>query len=161
MNWKEILCLDEKIYLMLPDDWIRPSDEIIAKKFPYRQKPQEIFVSLDAHCILTLNLLEKTLQEKQVYPAILEIQRVIGHIYPESVMEPSTLFQAKAGKVGYFLFMTGGMEYNNFHYMFVLPIDGNMMMGSYHFPESQTREESLVFFDALNSIRKSRCNGEG
>lgn len=160
MNWKETLCLDEKIYLILPDDWIRPSEETVAKKFPYRQKPQEIFASLDTHCILTFNLLEKPLQEKQVYPAILEIQRVIGHIYPESVLESSTLFQAKTGKAGYFSFITGGMECNNCHYMFVLPIDGKMMLGSYHFPESQTREESPVFFEVLNSIRESRCNGE-
>lgn len=160
MNWKEILCLDERANLMLPDDWNRPTSEIVEKIFPYKQKPQEIFVSLDLQHILTLNILEKVLQEEQVYPALLEIQRLIVHMYPESIRETSTLIKTEAGIAGYFSFITGGIKYDNCRYMFVLPIRGKMMMGSYHFPDNLSKENRLIFFEVLKYIKPSEDTEE-
>lgn len=161
MNWKEILCLDEQIYMKLPEDWDRPSGETIATKFPYGKKPQEIFANPDTYHIITLNILEKSLQENQIYLAILEIQRLISHMYPESIRESAKLYSTESGIAGYFSFITGGLECDSCHYMFVLPIKGKMMLGSSHFPEQQTKEERLIFFEVLKSIKASGDIEEG
>lgn len=161
MNWKEIPCLREQAYVKLPEDWIRPSSETVAIKFPYRQKPQEIFANPDTYHIITLNILEKALQERQIYPAILEIQKLISHMYPESVRESTRLFRTESGIAGYFSFITGGLECDSCHYMFVLPIRGKMMLGSSHFPEYQVKEEKLIFFEVLKSIKVRGDIGEG
>ena len=82
-KWQEINCLDDEVILKLPEDWNRPEDEVIAKKFPYISKPQEIFADLQERKIITFNLLDKQLVDEQVYPAIKEMQRLINRLYPE------------------------------------------------------------------------------
>lgn len=161
MKWKEIPCLDEQVYVKLPEDWIRPSGETVAIKFPYRQKPQEIFADPDTYHIITLNILGKALQERQTYPAILEIQRLISHMYPESIRENSRLLRTESGMAGYFSFITGGLECDSCHYMFVLPIRGKMMLGSSHFPKDRTEEERQIFFEVLKSIKTGEEVEEG
>lgn len=154
MKWKEITCLEEQVGLKLPEDWSRLSNEMVAKKFPYRRKPQEIYVSPDTCHIITLNIFGKTLHENQIYPAIKEIKRLISQMYPESIQESPRLFETKTGMAGYFSFVTGGIEYSNLHYMFVIPIGGRMMMGSSHFPETLIKEEQMIFLEVLKSIQE-------
>lgn len=153
MNWKKIVCLGETVSLKMPEDWNRPSDEVLEKIFPYRKKPQEIYVSQDKDHIITLNILDKELQDKQIYPAISAIKRLVGHMYPESTKEAPTLIGTEAGKVGYFFYITGGIKGDNCHCMFVLPIKGKFMMGSSHFPESQFVKDRVLLLDILKSIK--------
>lgn len=153
MNWKEFLCLDKRVCIKLPENFERPSKEIVEKWFPYPQKPQEIFADPNAYSIFTLNILGKALEEKQVYSAILEIQRLISHMYPESVEESSQLFITESGKAGYFSFTTGGLDGDKNHYMFVLPVRKKMLLGSFHFLKDVAQREKLIFFEAMKSIK--------
>lgn len=153
MNWKEIPCLNGQVHLKLPEDWGKPSSSMVEKKFPYRQRPQEIFISPDAHHIIAFSILGKALQEQQVYPAILEIQRLISHMYPESIWKPSRWINTEHGMVGWFSFITGGISCDEYHYMFILPVEGKMMLGSYHSPGHQIKEEEMLFLEILKGIR--------
>lgn len=153
MKWKETICLGEKVCLKMPEDWNRPSNDMLKNIFPYRQKPQEIYASQDTDHIITLNILDKKLQEGQIYPAILEIKKLICHMYPESIKQTPTLIKTEAGKAGYFSYITGGIKSDNYHYMFVLPIGGKLMMGSSHFSENYFKTESQILFDILKSIK--------
>lgn len=153
MKWKDVVCLEEKVYLKMPEDWDIPSYDILEKIFPYRLKPQEVYVDQEAAYIFTLNILEKELQEKQIYPAISEIKRLIGHMYPESIREMPTLIGTKIGKAGYFSYITGGIKNNNGHCMFVLSIMKKMMVGSFHFPEKNFNKDRLLLINILKSIK--------
>lgn len=108
MTWQEITCMDGRICLKLPEGWQRAPDEVTEKKFPYRQRPQEVFSAPDISRLLTLNILEKQMPEKQVFSAILAIQRAIGHLYPGSIREAAQAVRADMGMAGYFSFVTGG-----------------------------------------------------
>ena len=151
-KWQEISCLEEQVLLKLPEEWKRPTDEVIAKKFPYNSKPQEIFADLHERKIITFNLLDKQLVDEQVYPAIKEIQRLINRLYPESIRKSAGIFKVNAGMSGRFTFITGGMEYDTAHCMFILPVNERMMLGSYHFPLEEIAEEEAVLMDILKSI---------
>ncbi|MCM1251957.1 MAG: hypothetical protein NC321_03985 [Clostridium sp.] len=151
-KWQEINCLDDEVILKLPEDWKKPTDEVIAKKFPYHSKPQEIFADLQKKKIITFNLLDKQLPDEQVYPAIKEMQRLINRLYPESIRKEARLFKVEAGMSGRFTFITGGMEYDTAHCMFILPVNERMMFGSYHFPLEEMAEEEAVLLDILRSI---------
>lgn len=152
-NWQEINCLKEQVFLKLPEDWKRPVEKVIAKKFPYNSKPQEIFADLDGRKMITFNLLEKQLREAQVYPAIREMQRLFNHIYPESIRKTARQFKVNAGVSGWFLFTTGGMKYDTAHCMFILPVNEKMMLGSYHFPVENIKEDEGVLLEILKSIQ--------
>ena len=153
-KWQEINCLEDEVILKLPEDWNRPKDEVIAKKFPYISKPQEIFADLQGKKIITFNLLDKQLVDEQVYPAIKEMQRLINRLYPEGIRKEAGLFKVEAGigMSGRFMFITGGMEYDTAHCMFILPVNERMMFGSYHFPFEEIAEEEAVLLDILRSI---------
>lgn len=152
-DWQEITCLTEKISIRLPQNWEKAGNEIIAYKFPYSIKPQEVFMDLGEDKFLTWNLLNKPLQEAQVYSAIYEIQKLISHIYPESIQKSTCRFQVAAGIVGYFVFVTGGIKHDTSHCMFILPIKKMMLFGSYHFPIEGMLEEMMFFKKVLRSMQ--------
>lgn len=153
IGWQEMTCLEEKIFFKMPQDWERAGDEIIAHKFPYAIKPQETFTNPEDDRFLTWNLLDKPLQETQVYPAIREIQKLINHIYPECILKPAGQIQAETWTAGYFVFVTGGIQYDVAHCMFILPVREKMMLGSYHFPIEKMADDMQVFMEILKSIQ--------
>jgi len=160
-NNKTVCCLDGQVYMELPWSWDSLPAEIAAVKFPYRKKPQEIYASPEADRMLTLDLPEKTLQGRQVYPAIWEMQKMISHLYPESIWETARLTKSRESTAGYFLFVTGGIKHDTCHAMFVLPVHDRMMMGGYHFPAGQVRENKAAFLNILKSIHTDRDAEEG
>ncbi|MDE6925471.1 MAG: hypothetical protein K2O97_07540 [Acetatifactor sp.] len=158
-NTQLICCLQGQIYIELPRSWSRLPDEAAAEKFPYRAKPQEVYGDPEADRLLTLNLLEKPLQEKQVYPAICEMQRLISHLYPESIRDTARLIKSGESTAGYFLFITGGIDHDTCHAMFLRPIHERMMMGGYHFPTGQTIENKAAFLGILKSVHTDTEEG--
>ena len=146
-------CLQGRIRITLPQGWQRPSNEILARKFPYRTTPQEVFSNTQAEQIITFSLLEKQLQENQVYTAAREIQRVISHIYPESIREQARMIRIQAGAAGIFAFITGGIREDAYHSIFILPVDEKMLLGSFHLPEGQAESGRKTLMDIMRSIQ--------
>lgn len=158
-GWKEVYGLGDRICMKIPTDWERPSEKWIGGKFPYSQKPQEILTDPMGEQILTYNLLEEQLQEEQVKTVILEIQKNISHVYPDSIREQAKVIKTATGNAGYFSFVTGGTDGDNGHYMFLLPVCGDMMFGSYHFPAGQMPEAGRLFRKISGSIRVIKTEG--
>lgn len=154
MDWMELSCLDKRIGLKLPGEWRKPTEKEIFQYFPYQLKPQEVFVcQQEAVKIITMNLLEKELSTKQVYPAIKEIQKMVCNVYPESLQQPAKKIITGLGAAGWFSFETGGITNDGYHIMFVLSAYENMLLGSYHFPKKDVQEEKKFFLDVLRGIQ--------
>lgn len=152
-EWQEISSLAGRIRLKLPEDYRKPSEETMALKFPATPGPQEAYISQEGDRIFTFNLLDKSLQEQQVYQAIREIQRMMNHAYPESTrIEPKEI-KTGAGRAGWFAFATGGLKEDSVHCMFVFSVEGSMMFGSYHFPDRELEADRKIFVEMLKSIR--------
>lgn len=152
-EWQEISCMAGRIRLKLPEGYGKPSEEVMALKFPTTPGPQEAYINQEETRIFTFNLLDKPLQEQQVYPAIWEIRKMMDHAYPESTrMEPKEI-KTEAGRAGWFAFATGGMNGDCVHCMFVLPVDDRMMFGCYHFPDREPEADRKIFLEMLKSIR--------
>lgn len=151
-GWRGKSCLGRRMQIALPEDLKEPSAELLEKRFPYEQKPQEVYMNSDGRKIITFNLLEKRLKENQIYAAVGEIQKMINHIYPESIRERTRSINTGSGRIGWFSYITGGVAEDNYHIMFLLPIDEKMMFGSYHFPLGQLEDEKKTFLDIITSI---------
>lgn len=160
-EWQEISCLADRIRLKLPEDYGKSSKEVMALKFPTTPGPQEAYIDQEGNRIFTFNLLDKPLQEWQVYPAIWEIRKMLNHAYPESTrMEPKEI-KTDAGRAGWFAFATGGMDDGCVHCMFVLSVDGKMMFGCYHFPDRELEADRRIFVEMLKSIRVEETERQG
>lgn len=157
-RWEEISSLNGRIILRLPKQLKEQSYEKVEERFPYQSKPQEIRMDEDGKTIFTLNLLEKQLEEGQIQAAVREIQRIITHIYPESIRNHARCIKVEAGMTGWFSFVTGGLADDNCHIMFIMSVLGQMLFGSYHFPAGQEKEEKENFFEILRSIRITETN---
>lgn len=152
-EWKEINCLGGRIALRIPEQLKEKPYETVEKRFPYDSKPQEVRMDEDGKTILTLNLIGKQLEEEQLSSAAGEMQRMITHIYPESIRNHVRCMKVEAGMVGWFSFVTGGLADDNCHIMFLMSVSGEMMLGSYHFLAGQEQEEKENFFKILRSIQ--------
>lgn len=152
-GWQEVSCLAGRLYLRIPEEYGSPSDEWMAVRFPGILRPQEVYSSRDGDRIITFNLLDKPLQERQVYPAAREIERILSHVYPESIQVRARELRTEAGRIGWFSFVTGGIRADSVHCMFVLPVKDNMMLGSYHFPAGTMEADRKMFLEMLKGIR--------
>lgn len=181
-GWKEVYSLGGRISMKIPTGWERPSEEWIEKRFPYSQKPQEIFTDTvptgqgfteqdsmgrimeektEGGRILTCNLLEEQLQKKQIWDAVSDIQKNIDHVYPGSIRDRAKTIKTMAGVTGYFSFVTGGIRQESCHYMFLLPVGDSMVLGSYHFPAEWGQEEKKLFVDIIKSMKVIQEEGGG
>lgn len=152
-GWQEADCLAGRLRLRIPEEYGRPSEEWMAVHFPAGPGPQEVYCSPEGNGILTCNLLDKPLQEEQVYPAAREIQWLIGRLYPESIRVTAREFRTDACRIGWFAFVTGGIREDSIHCMFILPLEDNMMFGSWHFPEPSWSEDRKRLLQMFESIR--------
>lgn len=151
-GWQAVLCLNGQLEIQLPEGFEVPSDDAVKRKFPYGQKPQEIYTDSTGEKIITFNVLQNMLEEGQVYIVIREVQRMIGHLYPESIQRYARCNRTEEEIVGWFSFVTGGLAEDCIHILFILPLNGKMMLGSYHFPEGDEAEETEVFLKIIRNI---------
>lgn len=152
-EWKEVDCLNEQIILRIPEQLKEQPYEKVEERFPYHSKPQEVRMDENGRTIFTLNLLEKQLEEGQIQTAVGEVQRMITHIYPESIRNHAKCLNVEAGMAGWFSFVTGGLADDNCHIMFLMSVSGKMLLGSYHFPAEKEQEEKENFFEILKSMQ--------
>lgn len=148
-----VSCFDGQMEVTLPGDVEMASEEKVIKKFPYDDKPQETYMNYNGEKIITFNLLDKQLSDIQVNPAIREIQRMIGHIYPESIHRQAVCIRIDAGKLGWFSFVTGGLSKDHIHILFILSVLDSMMVGSFHFPTDCEQEGIEEFYKMVKSIK--------
>ncbi len=113
-------------------------------------------MSPEGNHIFTVNLLDKRLQEKEIYSAIWEMKKFICQMHPQSIQDPPIRIKTPEGTVGWFSFLTGGIEGDELHMMFLMSIQEKMMLGSYHFPEKEKREERKRFIKIVEEIREEK-----
>ena len=77
---------------------------------------------------------------------------MIGHLYPESIRRCARCTRTQEEIAGWFSFVTGGLAEDRIHILFILPMNGKMMLGSYHFPEGDEAEETEVFLKIIRNI---------
>jgi len=163
-EWKEMVGRDVKLILRIPRGWekIATSNEWIERKFPYQRKPQEILGEISEERMLTVNFLGKQLKEAQVYPAIRQMQILVNRLYPESIEDQARKTKTATGMAGWFSFITGGLKKDNGHCMFVVSVQGNMALGSYHFPaEEDLGEDKRIFKKIIKSLQTEKRDDDG
>ena len=160
-GWQESACLNGRLHIRLPEGWETPAEAVLAEKFPCSTRPQEIFADSQSDRIFTMSRMEKQLQERQVYPAAREIQRVVSRIYPESIEERAQIIKTKAGTAGFFSFLTGGIAEDTCHFMFILPdADEKMLLGSLHLPAGQMHYGRELLVKVIRSIQDEDAKKE-
>lgn len=152
-KWQEISCLGGQLLVQIPEEIKEASDGRIKEKFPYQPKPQEVRMNEEGDKIITFNLLECLLEESQVLPAIREVQRLINHKIPESIRTHARCMKLPAGMMGWFSFITGGLLDDVYHIMFLIPVSGKLMLGTFHFPARMEKQEKEKFFTMVKSIQ--------
>lgn len=153
IKWKETSCLDGKLLFQIPEEMKEASDGQIKEKFPFKPKPQEVCMNEEGDKIITFNLLESLLEEAQVLSAAREVQRLINHKVPESIKVHARCMKIPAGMLGWFSFITGGLLDDNYHIMFLMPVSGKLMLGTFHFPARMEKQEKEKFFTMVKSIQ--------
>ena len=150
---RKIECLDGAVFLLLWPGAARQTAEEAGRRFPYAVKPQEVYADGTGRRILALNLLEEGLEDGQVESAIAGIQKIIEKLYPGSIWHKARCMAAAKVTAGWFSFVTGSLAGEQFHILFLLPMEGRMLLGSWHSLTESIGKETADFLEMLKSIR--------
>lgn len=154
-KWRELSLFEDRINISIPEEFSRPPEEIVEQKFPYDSRPREIYGNENGSRIMTFELSDQELSEGEVRAAAFAVQKLVGHMYPESVEKQAAEVQTPAGKAGWFYYVTGGINGEQGHILFVLPLDGRMLLGGFHFSAEMERIEEKLFLEMLERMERS------
>lgn len=155
-EWRELSLFEDRIKISIPKDFDRPKEEVLEQKFPYDSRPREIYGNENGSRLMTFELSDQELSEGEVRAAAFAVQKLIGHMYPESVEKQAAEAETPAGKAGWFYYVTGGIKGEQGHILFVLPVDGRMLLGGFHFSAEMERIEEELFLSMLERMEKPR-----
>lgn len=151
-EWRELSLFEDRIKISVPKDFDRPKEEVVEQKFPYDSRPREIYGDEKVSRLITFELSDQELSEGEVSAAAFAVQKLVLHMYPESVEKQAVEAETPAGKAGWFYYVTGGIKGEQGHILFVLAVDGRMLLGGFHFPAEMERIEEELFLEMLGRM---------
>lgn len=55
-QWQELCCLADRMHVNIPEDYRKPSEEVMAAKFSTGISPQEVYSNPEGNRVLTFHL---------------------------------------------------------------------------------------------------------
>ena len=127
----ELVMFEEQLLVQLPDSFTEKEKSRIDGMYPYEEKPQIILEDESTHRFCTFSqILSQKLTENQLEYAIKEVCSIVTSLYPSCLLEEPRLIYCQGGRCGCFSFRAAGMEGELFHVMYILPVNGCMVLGT-------------------------------
>lgn len=127
----ELVMFEEQLLVQLPDTFREMEKSRIDDMYPYEEKPQIIMEDEATHRFCTFSqLLSQRLTENQLEYALKEVCKIVTSLYPSCLIDEPKLAYCIEGTCGWFSFGAAGMEGGLFHVMYILPMNGCMMLGT-------------------------------
>jgi len=122
---------ENRLLVKLPDSFEALEPEKIEKMFPYQDRPQLIMGNGDVSRFCTFSLIRnQSLGSAQVKKAIKTMFQVITSLYPSSQLCEPEVQKLKHMTCGWFEFQTIGDAGNIHNFMYIVPVQGMMMLGT-------------------------------
>lgn len=127
----QIILFNNLLSLSLPSSFESMNWEKIELMFPNEDRPQFIYEEIEANRFCTFSLLkDQKLSNFQVEQGIQSISNAITSLYPTCLLEAPQLLEKEERIFGYFTFKTHSKEGILRNIMYILSVEGCMMLGT-------------------------------
>lgn len=142
-----------KIRIKLPKEFTDMPPAFAKLKYPAEQRPQIIKMNEDGSINLTLSLYPEKLKEADVFECISGLKTVIERVNPANLFFELKVAESPEVTVGYFEFKSNAIDSDLYNIMFVTPIEGQTLLGTFNCRFSDREDWKPVALQLIMSIR--------
>lgn len=153
----ELMMFEEQLLVQLPDCFEEMEESRIDGMYPYEEKPQIILEDKDTRRFYTFSYFpSQGLTRSQLKYASEEICNIVTSLYPSCLLKEPGLIHGQKGTCGWFSFKITGMEGELFHVMYILPVNGCMMLGTAGCmaDDGEGKEQMMAVIKSLEPCKK-------
>ena len=154
--FEEIGLFDSKMYIMLPKSFQDMPAEQAKLKYPIEQRPQVIKTNERTDINFTFSLLEQPIANRQVKLMRDSLKRVLRSARPDMKFLEDGLEEIEDHTIGWFEFISNGIDGKLYNIMYFTPIDGKLMQGIFNCPAKESQNWKVVAMQVMNTIKEGR-----
>ncbi len=154
--FEEIGLFDSKMYIMLPKSFKDMPVEQAKLKYPMEQRPQVIKTNERTDINFTFSLLEQPIVNRQVKIMRDSLKRVLRSARPDMKFLEDGLEEIENHTIGWFEFISNGIDGKLYNMMYFTPIDGKLMQGIFNCPAKESQNWKVVAMQVMNTIKEGR-----
>jgi len=145
---------DDRLELMVPQEFSPMPEDIAAGKYLTAQKPQVILSNRDYTIDITLNLLEDLLKAIQIPLCLQKLKNTIREVYPATLFFDAELIETDAATVAYMDFKSFSLSGPVYNIMFVSAICKKPLIGTFNCQFEHWEQWRPVAQAMLKTIRE-------
>lgn len=147
---------DNKMSVMLPDNFKDMSPEAAKSKYPMEQRPQVIKTSEDTKINFTFSLIDQPITNEQVEELVKYIKKILRNAKPDIRFVEDKIQEVNKLTIGWFDFVSNGYDQKIYNLMYYLPIDGKVMHGIFNCPLQDADVWKTIILQVIQTIREIR-----
>jgi hypothetical protein len=152
-EFEDAVFFDGKMAMKLPREFTDMPKDLAKLKYPAEQRPQIIKSNQDGSINITVSIYPQKLKQEEILECISGIKAVIERMNPANIFFDLKVEENEALTVGYFDFKSNAIDSDLYNIMFVTPIAGNAMLGTFNCRLSEREDWKEVVLQMIMSIK--------
>ena len=128
---KKTAFFDQRLLVDLPDSFHSMEKQRAENRYPSEARPQILMEDKEHSRFCTFSLIKNQwLAESQIQYAIQSVCSLVVSLYPSCLQKEAEIVEKDKGSYGWFAFEIMGEKGKVWNIMYVIPVDGCMMLGT-------------------------------
>lgn len=155
-TFEETWLFDGRMQVMLPKSFTDMPIEQAKLKYPMEQRPQVIKTNERTDINFTFSLLEQPMENRQVKMMRDSLRRVLRRARPDMKFMEDGLEEIEEHTIGWFEFISNGLDGKLYNIMYFTPIDSKLMQGIFNCPVKEAQNWKSVVLQVMHTIKESK-----
>lgn len=144
--------LDEKLKMYIPKYFEDMPLEVRESKFPSGSRPEIIKSNDDGSVVITLKVIDSSLDEEHVEELKNEMRMVTKETNPANVFYEDGVLEVNSKNIGYFEFKSYSIDDYLYNLIYFLEFEGKTLMGTFSCKYDDCKEWRDIVLDMVNTI---------
>lgn len=155
-TFEETWLFDGRMQVMLPKSFTDMPIGQAKLKYPMEQRPQVIKTNERTDINFTFSLLEQPMENRQVKMMRDSLRRVLRRARPDMKFMEDGLEEIEEHTIGWFEFISNGLDGKLYNIMYFTPIDSKLMQGIFNCPVKEAQNWKSVVLQVMHTIKESK-----
>ena len=142
-----------RLSVIMPESFIIMPKELAELKYPYTQRPEEIYTNSETTVNFTISYKNDKASNDDIPRAKDIIQQAVMRVHAASKVIDSETISVSDLNIAYFDFVTPAIDMDIYNVLFFFSLDSRIMLGSFNCPQVNMDVWKPVLVQMLESLR--------
>lgn len=147
---------DGKIKIILPKDFEIMSDDLVASKYSFDDRPDYVYTSEDTTVNFNFSLEEGEISNDEIEEIRDIILKEFKRIYPASKMENIEMLENEEKKIGTFSFTVPVLDGDLFNRIYFIPLEIGLLILTFSCDIFQKKEWASILNEIILTIKENK-----